>query len=499
LFTYNDGVKLAAELEASLREFAAAGAAELCENGGRLAPLSKLSWEVRGEGDKPLLHIWSEEYNLTRRVIAITDHSDARLVLAVERFGRTRPDRLEFVRTDFARPAREVAREEFCVRLKPILAAQFPDETLESITSSADLEHSLSGNYVRGVLKRGSAHTAFLAVPDGESQDTVNNSLTFALLWLERLRNSSLRGTAGVLRLIVPKNSCAIVAHRFACLANGADVELYEHDTVREALEKIDPRRAGNLHSWLVPHRECEALLAQARAALEPLVALDPQAIVIHPSVSSREVFLRYRGLSVARWDDGKVFFGRHDLREELTPITRPAYERLLLDLQNHRHPLASDTRHALYRAQPERWLEAIVRNDVTRIDAVLDSRFVYTQVFAGSGAEHGIIDVLTTTRAGRLAILELKASKHIHLPVQAADYWLRVRRHLELGHFRSYGYFPGVEIQNAPPLVYLVAPALRFHPVTGNLLRHFSPEIEVVRVGLTESWRRGIRVVARQ
>lgn len=106
---------------------------------------------------------------------------------------------------------------------------------------------------------------------------------------------------------------------------------------------------------------------------------------------------------------------------------------------------------------------------------------------------------MLTITRAGRLAILELKASEHIHLPVQAADYWLRVRRHLELGHFRSYGYFPGVEIQNAPPLVYLVAPALRFHPVTGNLLRHFSPEIEVVRVGLTESWRRGIRVVARQ
>jgi hypothetical protein len=84
-------MKLAAELEASLREFASAGAAELCENGGRLTPLSNLSWEVRGSDDKPLLHIWSEQYNLTRRVIAITDHSDAQLVLAVERFGRFRP------------------------------------------------------------------------------------------------------------------------------------------------------------------------------------------------------------------------------------------------------------------------------------------------------------------------------------------------------------------------------------------------------------------------
>jgi len=74
-------MKLAAELEASLREFVSAGAAELCENGGRLAPLSKFSWEVRGSDDKPVLHIWSEQYNLTRRVIAIADHSDARLML----------------------------------------------------------------------------------------------------------------------------------------------------------------------------------------------------------------------------------------------------------------------------------------------------------------------------------------------------------------------------------------------------------------------------------
>jgi len=112
---------------------------------------------------------------------------------------------------------------------------------------------------------------------------------------------------------------------------------------------------------------------------------------------------------------------------------------------------------------------------------------------FASAGAAELCED------GGRLAILELKASEHIHLSLRAADYWLRVRRHLELGEFRSYGYFPGVEIQEAPPLVYLVAPALRFHPVTGILLEALSPQIEVVRVGLTESWRRGIRVVMRQ
>jgi len=53
--------------------------------------------------------------------------------------------------------------------------------------------------------------------------------------------------------------------------------------------------------------------------------------------------------------------------------------------------------------------------------------------------------------------------------------------------------------LQQAPPLVYLVAPALRFHPATDDLLNCLSTEMEIVRVGLAESWRRGLPVVMRQ
>ena len=42
--------------------------------------------------------------------------------------------------------------------------------------------------------------------------------------------------------------------------------------------------------------------------------------------------------------------------------------------------------------------------------------------------------------------------------------------------------------------LVYLVAPALRFHPATDTLARSL-----MVRVGLAEDWRRGLRVVLRR
>jgi hypothetical protein len=63
---------LAADWESALREFAAAGPAELRDNGARVAPLSTLSGKCAAI---PLLHLWSENHNLTRRVPAITDQT----------------------------------------------------------------------------------------------------------------------------------------------------------------------------------------------------------------------------------------------------------------------------------------------------------------------------------------------------------------------------------------------------------------------------------------
>jgi hypothetical protein len=492
-------VDLSAELQACLQEFTSDGAIEIRENGGCVAPFSGLSWEVCGASEKPLLHLWSENYNLTRRVLAITDHSDQRLALAVERFGRTKPDRLEFIRLEFERAQRDLSRAAFCDCLGHLLAERFPDETLESLTVSPDLEHSISGNYARGLLRCGSSYFAVLAVPDGESTETVESSLTFALLWLDRARSSNRRNTIGALRLILPRGGTRHVAHRAAALAADLSIDIYERDPLRETLERIDPRSAGNQDTWLVPHRESQALLDSARSALEPIIALSPRAVTVHPVAQSREVWLRFRGLAFARWDDGRVFFGCPEVIQELNSSSLSTLRNLLQQLENYRHPLAKEMRHAFYRAQPERWLEALVREDVTRVDAALDSRFVYSQVFAHAASEHGILDLLTVTRAGRLAILELKANEHIHLPLQGASYWLRIRRHLEQRDFARYGYFPGIELQTAPPLVYLVAPALRFHPSTDILLRYLSRDMESTRVGLTESWRRGLRVVMRQ
>ena len=468
----------------------------------RTAPALGLARTRRGKceaAEKPLLHLWSEQFNLTRRVLAITDHSQERMVLAVERFDRAKPDRLEFLRIDFEPSDLAQSREDFARSIARLCEHQFPDDTLESVTTAPDLEHSLSGNYVRGVLRRGREIWALFAAPEHQPGQDPARCLTFALLWLDRLRQTSTRKNVAGLRILLPANSAAPVAHLLPALHPDIHVQLFERDTLMERLHRVEPSDVANFTSWIVPVRESQSLLDRARQDLDPLLPAAHAAISFHPSVAAKEVVVRFRGLACLRWHESQIFFGAPDLKTEWQPGKRREVEEFFRALENYRHPLASETRHPLFRAQPERWLEFLVRQDVTQIDSVLDQRFAFAQVLATTAGEHGILDVLSVTRSGRLAILELKTTEHPVFLLQSAKYWLRIRRHLDQQDFPRYGYFTGAALHPHPPLIYLVAPALRFHCATELLLRYVHPQMEVVRVGLAESWRRGLSVVLRQ
>jgi hypothetical protein len=338
---------------------------EVRENGHRTASLDTPSWELRGAPEKPLLHFWGDQYNVTRRVVGVSQREERRLVLSVERFGHAKPGRLEFVYVDFTRSPRKLSREQAVERLRDVLAREFPDEQLESLTTAANLEHSLSGNYARGILRRGSSSWAVLGVAQDGPADTVEEALTYGLLWLDRARQTHRRGPLNGLRMILPKGTGRAVAHRCRALRPQLSVEVYELDPVLETVQRIDPRSAGNADSWLVARREVQSLIDQGTAALEPLVALEPTAITLHPVVQTREIWLRFRGLAFARWKEGRVLFGISEPRAELKPASHRGFVEIIEALNIYRRPSASDVRHALYRAQPERWLESIVSGDV--------------------------------------------------------------------------------------------------------------------------------------
>ena len=95
----------------------------------------------------------------------------------------------------------------------------------------------------------------------------------------------------------------------------------------------------------------------------------------------------------------------------------------------------------------PEAWLESVVRSQIQEIDAALLPAPVYGQVPAFAAADRGVMDLLAVDHRGRLAVIELKASEDVHLPLQALDYWMRVQWHVERSEFQAKGYFPGREL----------------------------------------------------
>ena len=93
--------------------------------------------------------------------------------------------------------------------------------------------------YVRGILRHGSSSVAFLAVPEGESPDALESSLTYALLWLERSRQTAKHPGLASLRLILPKGKSGALANRLRALDPRLAVRIFELDALRETLEHV--------------------------------------------------------------------------------------------------------------------------------------------------------------------------------------------------------------------------------------------------------------------
>jgi hypothetical protein len=210
---------------------------------------------------------------------------------------------------------------------------------------------------------------------------------------------------------------------------------------------------------------------------------------------SDGETSLRVRGLEFARTAGAEMVFGLGE-RVPLSTANLAECEKLARDLARLRDAGAHGS--DLYLRNPEAWLESQVRQNLDAIDPSLAPSPVYNQVPAFAAGDRGIIDLLAADRAGRLAVIELKASADLHLPLQALDYWMRVNWHLERDEFGSHGYFPELPLKKDPPRLLLVAPALEFHPTTEGILSYLAPSIEVERIGLGIGWRRGLNVMFR-
>ena len=466
------------KIERALQALAASGSAEVREDGEWLGELPALRYEMRAHGQDSLVHLWSAERNVTRRLLRVREHTEDRIVLEVQRFGRARPGRLEFRRTGRPRSAVRASREEFRAHFRRILRERFPDAEVDSLTAAPDLEHSFSGAYLRGRMREGARAWAVMAAAPDATSAAADGMLGIGILWLDWTRGQTGKQPIQGLRLFFPEGASRSARERVAALSSGARTELFEFREPDGPMRRMDPADAGNLESWLVPRGAAEsAVQAACEAAarfstLAGAMAEPSCAIRLRAASQASEVVFSFRGLDFARSSRDGIRFGLSDAREKLTASTEPALDALIRKLDLYRSPSTSDTKHPLYRAAPERWIEAQVLDDPERLDAHLDPRHIYPRVPALTPGDSGVPDLLGMTRQGRLVVVELKASEDLQMPLQTMDYWLRVRRHQRDGDFERNGYFPGIKLDPRPPLVWLAAPALRFHPATEILLK---------------------------
>lgn len=495
------------------------------EDGRVIFDLRSAKYRLATEHGRCTLQLWSDDANLVRRIIAAEPRKDI-LRLSVQRFGHTKHQTLEIAadRDRRAPSTRQALRTKYLRVLDRVLTRSFPEWRVDGLRTAMDLEKSFGPAYARGSLVQGQRAWAVIAVNPEETQATIDGILTIGILWLEHCRSTGDgRRVWQGLKVIVPRGTGALTASRMTWLnSRAAQWELWEFDSTTEELERREADDTGNIATRLIHAPNRDAVRERFAAAAARVLSLVPESLrsqVETVIASNAEMAFLLHGLEFARIRAGyagnsfnvqeEITFGAGASETPLTADTEEGLRDLVTALFERRHA-GGDRRDPLYRMQPERWLESVLRQNIEPLDAHLDPSHVYTQVPTFAAGDRGMLDLLGVLRDGRLAVLELKADEDLHLALQGLDYWIRVRWHhlrgdaaaqqgFGLGEFQRLGYFGGVSLMQLPPKLYLVAPALRVHPATEIVLRYLSPEVDWELVALDERWRQKVKAVWRK
>ena len=514
------------------------------EEGKVLFDMASAQYSIGESHGRCTLHLWNEERNVVRTVSAATLRGSG-LRLTTHRFGQSKPGSLELLRDRERRTpvGRDTTRVRYLRLLERVMVRgsglHWGDWKPEAFRTAMDLEKSFGPAYARGSLVHGQQAWALIAVNREETSAIVDGILTLGVLWLHECREKAAgkrlyRG----LRVVVPKGMGTLTASRLAWMnTQAAHWELWELDERTEELEQRDPADHGNLTTRLVQAADETGVRDRFRVAIPRVMALVPEemrelaeqrargaaelAFLLHGLEFAR-VRARHSGQSFNRVEEITVGAGSNETvltdrnTDELCGMIAELFERRAAVRAgrdgvgaNRERPSLDTARQndPLYRMQPERWLESVLRRDVAALDDRLDPAHVYTQVPAFAASDRGMLDLLGVDRDGRLAVIELKADEDLQLALQGLDYWVRVRwHHMQsadhssgLGEFQRHGYFRGVRLSSEAPRLYLVAPALRIHPATEIVLRYLSPRVQWELVALDERWREKVRVVWRK
>jgi hypothetical protein len=410
------------QIVAAIGEFLAAHSeAAVLEDGKVLFDLRTAKHSLATEYGRCSFHLWSEERNLVRSIIA-TKPRGSSLQLVTRKFGHAKPGLLELVSSRERRTptTRDAARTRYLRLLERVLARNFADWRPHGFRSAMDLERSFGPAYTRGTLLRGTQAWAVIGVGEHESVAIIEGILTLGILWLHHCREQAAgRRLYQGLKVIVPRGSATLTLSRMAWLrAEAAQWEIYELDQASEGLIARDPADHGNLRTRLIHHPDESAAAERFARAIEQILQIVPAEE--HHRVEQRlrstaELAFLLHGLEFARARISlapgtfahtlEITVGAGPAETPLTATTREALATQIAELFERRRAFARPERRTpkvqppsrrigeptaarahsrlssnaraiapgamnpaqdpLYRAAPERWLESMLRQDL--------------------------------------------------------------------------------------------------------------------------------------
>ncbi|MFN0108064.1 MAG: hypothetical protein ACKVZH_04355 [Blastocatellia bacterium] len=481
---------------------------------------SKAKCELSVEWGKLIFAWWDADQSQSWRVTAYEiDSAELRLqvtrglknefvILTLRNQSRWR-DCLEFESLELTERRRLYAQT-----LAELFASELFNAKVQHVTTGEARSQSAPGRYARLILKLPGETVLAIGATEAESQTNLDNIIAAGLIWLTTFnqpRDSKQPDRPKAKRLLfcLPAGRSQTAIERMTLLDTahlGARIECLEINERNKELNSVQLATQSellNTHPREVDWPEADSTDNHWR---ERILRLAPERTELR-QIAGKEHY-SINGLEFARASLGKkprVVFGVAGFAGfagfESTPaeiLTEANFYRLanLVDeIARHRSANSADRRHAFYRLREEAWLESLLRQNISVLDAGLDKRFVYSQIPAWRGDERSVIDLLTVSHKARLVVIEVKASEDAQLPMQGLDYWLRVEQARLRGEFQRRGLFGGIELADQPPLLYLVAPRLRFHRAFAPVARCLSPQIEAYQIGVNANWRSGVRV----
>jgi hypothetical protein len=340
-----------------------------------------------------------------------------------------------------------------------------------------------------------------LVAADLTSGDEVHLAISQALLWLLALTGRIRYTPASTILILVPSKYSAILNHRCRHLnPKRVRAEVWEYKS--KSYEPIEIHRSSTPPAFREDQDFRWPVLGPFRWSnkLEQVLNFAPDLIRRYPRFQDYDS-LRIWGLEFARVmgvDRDRICFGVGSTRIELNDRNLKHLRSLINEIAYYRRPDSPNTQHPYYRLQAERWLEALILEDIPRLFPEMAEESVYSQIPVYLGKNPGRIDILGADRQGTLIVMELKVCSDPDLPMQALDYWGRVVHHNNNGDFERRGYFSEVRLNRQPPKIYLISPVFSFHDSTERLLHYLNPDLDIWKISINHGWRCGVRILRR-